>query len=143
MKFINSIYILTEDGDPLFIRECYPQGWGKVEHALFSDFLTAFHHLAIDLGATRIKTIGLTKCIMFSRYDEFSKLRFILKCERQAIPYVMHNFLDQIKVYFLSTCKECLQDKIKIKNECIPLFTDYVNESLILSKNFNNFVDTL
>ena len=65
MRLINSIYILTEDGDPLFIRECYPQGLGKADHALFSGFLTAFHNLAIDLGATRIKTIGLTKYIIF------------------------------------------------------------------------------
>ena len=143
MRVINSIYLLTEDGDPLFIRELYPQGTIRANHALFSDFLTAFHHLAIDLGATKIKTIGLTKCIIFSRYDEFSKIRFILKCEKQASSYVMHNFLDQIKVYFLSTFKEYLNDKAKIKNECIPHFADYVNESLIIGKNIGNFIDTL
>jgi hypothetical protein len=143
MIFIESIYILTEDGDPLFIRESYPQGWGKADHALFSDFLTAFHLLAIELGATRINTIGLTKCIIYSRFDEYSKIRFIVKCKKQATPSVMKNYLDQLKVYFLSTCREYLNDNLKIKNECIPHFTDYVNELLILGKNFSNFIDTL
>lgn len=143
MRLINSIYVLTEDGDPLFIRECYPQGLGKADHALFSDFLTAFHNLAIDLGATRIKTIGLTKYIIFSRYDDNLKIRFILKCEKQANSYDMNNFLDQIKVYFLSTFKECSFDITRMKNEYLPYFAEYVNELLIISKNLCSFIDTL
>jgi hypothetical protein len=143
MRLINSIYVLTEDGDPLFIRECYPQGLGNADHALFSDFLTAFHHLAIDLGATRIKTIGLTKSVIFSRYDDDFKIRFILKCEKQANPSKMNNFLDQIKVYFLSTFKECSYDISRLKSDYLHYFAEYVNELLIIGKNLGSFMDTL
>lgn len=102
IKEIESIFILNNNGVPIFIQENYIQGKNNIDPALLSDLVNALQKFANELGEKETKFIELGGGKIFSTKDNSSNYLFVLKCDKNAKAKRMYQILNDVKNLFLN-----------------------------------------
>ncbi len=138
IKEIQCIYILNDQGNPIFIRENFIQGTENADHAMLSNFFNALQSFAMELGENETRSIDLETSKIFSIKDSVTNYSFILKCDRNAKPKKMFKILQQIYNIFIDMFTGHIHDFEEAKSKIMPSFESALDEIIEPVKKFES-----
>ena len=141
IKEILCIYILDDEGTPIFIRENYIQGSGDANHALLSDFVTALQAFAREFGEEETRVIELSDAKILSSKDNITNYLFAIKCESGVKNKKMFGILNQIKNLYIDKFTGHLTSNEETKKKIMLSFVTELNKIITESPdNISKFL---
>ncbi|MHA1149087.1 MAG: hypothetical protein ACTSR8_12685 [Promethearchaeota archaeon] len=142
MRNIQSIFIISGDGNTLFTHEKFAQGTDEIKQMLFQKFVLAFQNFVSEMGSDETNIV-LGNSKIASLYDENIEVFFVLKSDLNAQSKEMRTMLKKIQ---LIVRKKLNEKKVSIQNLDPFFFEDLriiINRILEPKTNVQKFIEIL
>lgn len=100
MSEISGVWILEENGEPLFSYEIFSQGSEEYDSALFSGFILSIQKFSTQLGEKEAERIEMGRTKYFIAKDTELKLLFVIKATQEANNKKVSKILSKIQKIF-------------------------------------------
>jgi hypothetical protein len=139
-KKINWIYIVDEEGTPIFIYESYIQGAKGNNFALISHFLSGIKNIADQCEEEEVKELIMSSNKFFIIKINEVNLTFIVKSIIEADSREVIEFLNKIKKRFSENYAEKMNLPFEKRREIVNKFKDEVKNLLDLGIDYDKIL---
>ena len=143
MKGIQSIYIINNKGNLIYLHENFQRNSGILRLDSISKLFSLLTSYSVNVGEEDVQILEMGSSNAYSTRDKISNVQFVVKFDKKTKQKVVNKVLKVIKNTFIEKFEGNFNKSIEEKASLMDDFVRIIEDTIGKGKNVDYFLEEL